>query len=54
MMEMQPGAEIEISLKDRAHNSIRNCASLLSGDLGRKYSVAVDHTAGTCKITRLS
>lgn len=54
MQEMMPGTEIEISLAARAHNSIRHCASLLSRELGRKYSVSVNWDSRSCKVTRLS
>ena len=54
LVEMEPGKEIEISLSVRSYNTIRNCASLLGGDLGRKYSVAVNRAAGVCKVTRIS
>lgn len=50
---LRRGQEVSISLAKRSYNSIRNCASLLGGDLGRKYTVQVSRTDNVCKVTRV-
>lgn len=52
LAQMSKGESLEIPLKVRGYNSVRNCASLLGYDLGRKYSVAVDRLGDVCKVTR--
>lgn len=54
MAQMKKGEVITIPLRIRGYNSIRNCASLLGSDMGRKYSVSIDRAAAHCKVTRLS
>lgn len=54
LRQMRPGGVVEIPLKLRTYNYIRNCASTLGTQLGRKYSVALDREAASCKVTRLS
>ena len=50
---MKPGDSLRIPLRVRSWNSIRNCASTLGVTYpGRKYSVAVDRTDNSCKVTR--
>lgn len=53
MRQMEPGQEMEISLRYKGYASIRNCASLLGLDLGRKYSVTLKREARMCKVTRV-
>ena len=52
MAQMKAGESIVIPMRIRGYNSVRNCASLLGSDLGRKYSVSVDRVAHECKVTR--
>ena len=54
MAQMKAGESITIPMRIRCYNSVRNCASLLGSDLGRKYSVSVDRAAQTTKVTRIS
>lgn len=53
LAKMRPGEAVNIPLRLRSYNSVRNCASLLGSDLGRKYSVSVDRAAAQCKVTRV-
>lgn len=53
LVQMKPGQEVTIPIRVRNSNSVRNCASTLGTDLGRKYSVSVDREARTCKVTRI-
>lgn len=53
LVQMKPGDSLRIPLRVRSWNSIRNCASTLGVTYpGRKYSVAVDRTDNSCKVTR--
>lgn len=54
LKEMQAGEEVKIPFRLSRYNSVRNCASLLGQDMGRRYSVSVDRTAEQTKVTRLS
>lgn len=54
LAQMKAGDAITIPLRVRGYNSVRNCASLLGSEMGRKYSVSVNRTDANCKITRLS
>lgn len=50
---MEVGEVVRIPLGTRGYNSVRNCASLLAGELGRKYSVNIDRQSAESKVTRV-
>ena len=54
LVQMAPGESILIPLTLRTSNSVRNCASVLALDMGRKYTVSVDRIEGNCKVTRVA
>jgi len=54
LAKMKPGEVLTIPNRMRGYNSVRNCASLLGSELGRKYSVNVDRSADSTKVTRIS
>ena len=54
LVEMEPGKEIEISLSVRSYNTIRNCASILGVEMGRRYSVTLVRQDNSCKVTRVA
>ena len=53
LMQMKTGQEVKIPFRMYGYNSVRNCASLLGLDMGRRYSVSVDRAAGQTKVTRV-
>lgn len=53
LVQMQAGECVVIPMRERASNSVRNCACLLGLEMDRKYTVKVDRVARTCKVTRL-
>ena len=51
---MNPGDTVSISLQDRKYNTIRNCASILGVEMGRRYSVTLVRQDNSCKVTRVA
>lgn len=49
---MEPGATEDFPVGVTSSASLRNCASILSFELLRKYSVNLDREAGMFHVTR--
>ena len=54
LLQMKRNEAVEIPLELRCWNSIRNCASQLNSEFGRRYTVEINRAARNCKVTRLS
>lgn len=54
LIKMEPGAEVVLPLGVRSYAAVRNTASTLGLEYGRKYKVHADRVASTYTITRVS
>lgn len=54
LAQMEAGETLTIPMEMRSYNAVRNCASLLGLELGRKYSVSVSRESRSANVTRVS
>lgn len=50
---LELGEQVEIPLQLRKSNSVRNCASVLGTDTGKRYSVSINRENQSCIVTRV-